>query len=115
MYGQGEYTQAPNQDFNQNYNQGYQQYNQPYQPQSGLEEPVSFGEWMLTFFIMMVPCLNIIMMFIWAFGKDTKKSKSNYFKAALVWTLISLVISMVIAVIVAMLSVSAASVINSVF
>ncbi|MBR4759124.1 MAG: hypothetical protein IK078_03115 [Lachnospiraceae bacterium] len=33
---------------------------------------------------MMVPCVNIIMMFVWAFSKSEKKSKSNFFKVELI-------------------------------
>lgn len=75
--------------------QPYQQ-QQPYQSgDSELEEPVSFADWMLSMLIMCIPCVNIIMMFVWAFSSDTKKSKSNYFKAALVWMLIGIVLSVV--------------------
>ena len=35
------------------------------------------------------------MMFVWAFSSGTKKSKSNYFKAMLVWALISIVLMIV--------------------
>lgn len=63
-------------------------YNGPLDPPrpayDGLEEPVSVGEWVITFLIMMVPCVNIVMMFVWAFSKNEKKSKSNYFKVQLV-------------------------------
>lgn len=84
------YHQNPYQDSNyqqyqyNNYNGGYQM---PYQqaPQLDLEEPVKLGEWMITFLIMMVPCINIIMMFVWAFSSTEKKSKSNFFKAYLIW------------------------------
>lgn len=69
------------------YNNGYQSSYQP-MPQTDLEEPVTIGEWVVTMLIMMVPCLNIIMMFVWAFGSDTKKSKSNYFKVVLIFTAI---------------------------
>ena len=62
------------------------------------EEPVTFGEWMITMLVMMIPCVNIVMMFVWAFGNG-KKSKSNYFKAALVWALIGIVISILFTVI----------------
>ena len=48
--------------------------------------------------VMMIPCVNIVMMFVWAFGNG-KKSKSNYFKAALVWALIGIVISILFTVI----------------
>ena len=118
MYGQGNqnanqgqpqqpYQQAPEQNYSQQYtNQAYQQpyqqpqqsYQQSYQPDSDLEEPVSFGDWMLSILLMTIPCVNIIMMFVWAFGSGTKKSKSNYFKAVLVWTLIWTVLTIIMMV-----------------
>ncbi len=74
-----------------------QQYQQPYsQDDSGLEEPVSFGDWLLTRLILCIPCVGIVMIFVWAFGSTTKKSKSNYFKAALVWALISMVVGIIV-------------------
>ena len=82
------------------YQQPYQQ--QPYQQQpyqaadNDLEEPVSFADWMLTSLIMIIPCVNIIMLCVWAFGAGTKKSKANYCKAMLVWMLISVVLSFVL-------------------
>lgn len=76
----------PNQQSAYNYGGNYNNggiYTQPaYQPD--FEEPVSVGEWIITMLIMMVPCVNIIMMFVWAFGSSSKKSKSNYFKASLI-------------------------------
>ena len=61
-----------------------------------MEEPVSFADWMLTTLVMFIPCVNIIMLFVWAFSAGTKKSKSNYCKAMLVWMLISVVLSFVL-------------------
>lgn len=55
-----------------------------------LEEPVKVGEWVLSMLLMMVPCVNIIMMFVWAFSNTEKKSKSNFFKAYLIFCGISL-------------------------
>ncbi|EOS30736.1 MAG: hypothetical protein K1W27_13490 [Lachnospiraceae bacterium] len=81
--------------YQQPYQQSYQQ--QPYQTgNSDLEEPVSFADWMLTTLVMFIPCVNIIMLCVWAFGAGTKKSKSNYCKAMLVWMLISVVLSFVL-------------------
>lgn len=99
-YQQQPYQQQPYQQ------QSYQQ--QPYQPQyqpqqpyqtgdSELEEPVTFADWMLSMLIMFIPCVNIIMMFVWAFGSGTKKSKANYFKASLVWFAIGIVFSFIMA------------------
>lgn len=58
---------------------------------------MTVGEWMLTTFLMMIPCVGLIMMFIWAFGdtKNTKPTKSNYAKAMLIWYAISIVISII--------------------
>lgn len=60
-------------------------------------QPVSFGSWMLTLFLMMIPIVNIIMLFVWAFG-NSNPSKANYAKAALLWAAIGLVIYILIAV-----------------
>ena len=98
--GQEQQPQFQQQQFQQQpYQQQPYQQQAPYQAPTGdLEEPVSFGEWMITLLIMMIPCVNIVMMFVWAFG-NSKKSKSNYFKASLVWALISIVIMILFMVI----------------
>jgi len=49
-----------------------------------LEEPVSIGDWIVTYLIMCVPCVGIVMLFVWAFSSSTKKSKSNWAKAQLI-------------------------------
>lgn len=93
-----------NMDQGQYQQQNYQPYQQSYQQQqpfqagdSGLEEPVSFGDWMVTMLLMCIPCVNIIMLFVWGFGSGTKKSKSNYCKAMLVWMVIATVLTFVLA------------------
>lgn len=62
-------------------------YQQPVAPQSyeGLEEPVSKGEWAICYLLMMIPCVGLIMMFVWAFSSTEKKSKSNFFKVQLIF------------------------------
>lgn len=73
---------------NSGYQNTYQPYNStpPYQNgQVELEEPVKISEWVLSFVLMMIPCVNIIMMFVWAFSSTEKKSKSNFFKAYLIF------------------------------
>lgn len=52
---------------------------------SNLEEPVTMKEWALTFLILMIPCVNIVMLFVWAFSSTEKKSKSNFFKVQLIF------------------------------
>lgn len=82
---------------------GYQQPSQDFarvqQPSAaGLEEPITFGDWMLTRLILCIPVVNLVMMFVWAFGNG-KKSKSNIFKAELVWLLISFVLSIIMLIV----------------
>lgn len=60
------------------------------------EEPVSVGEWLIVFLIAMIPCINIIMVFVWAFSKNEKASKSNYFKASLIMVAIIFGLSFVL-------------------
>ena len=76
----------------QNYNTG------GYVPQQS--EVTSVGDWMLTIFIMIIPLINIIMLFVWAFGGGPKISKANWAKASLLWMLIMLVISIIIIILV---------------
>lgn len=59
---------------------------------------ITVKEWMLTMLILIIPIVNIIMMFVWAFGEGNP-TKKNYFKASLIWGAIVLVIYAIIAVI----------------
>jgi hypothetical protein len=97
---------------NQNYqNQGQQSYQQPvYQGQqayqappmynappsriySNGEMPVSLGEWIITWIVLGIPLVGIIMLFVWAFGSDTKRSKKTYCQATLIISLAITVLS----------------------
>lgn len=64
--------------------------------QNNNNNDVTVGEWIVATLVMAIPFVNIIMMFVWAFGSNTKPSKANYFKAALIMTAISLALSFLI-------------------
>lgn len=88
-----------NSGYTNNTYQNYQPYGNipPYaDSRLELEEPVKVGEWVLTFVLMMIPCVNIIMMFVWAFSSTEKKSKSNFFKAYLIFFAISMALMVVV-------------------
>ena len=72
----------------------------PYPPQAvrQTETPVTVGEWMLTMLLMIIPVVNIVMLFVWGFGGNTTPSKANWAKASLLWTVICFAIGIVIAV-----------------
>lgn len=67
------------------------------------EEPVSVKEWVITLLIMVIPIVNLVMIFVWAFGGKQKKSKSNYFKAALIMSGIAIAFSIVLSIIIVVL------------
>ena len=55
------------------------------------QEVMSFKDWLITLLILMIPCVNIIMMFVWAFG-DGNENRKNYCRAVLVVSAIIIVI-----------------------
>lgn len=67
------------------------------------EEPVTFGEWIVTFLLLMIPCVNLILALIWAFSKTEKKSKSNFFKAYLLLMVIVAFLSLIAVIAAAMM------------
>ncbi|MDE5747134.1 MAG: hypothetical protein K2I21_06105 [Acetatifactor sp.] len=88
-YYQSSYQQSPYQQssYQQPQYQSYQNYQtyQTYQNSGELEEPMSLKEWLITDLLLMIPCVNFILMFVWAFSSGEKKSKSNFFKAQLIF------------------------------
>ena len=91
------------QDERQNGYQGYQNY-QPYQSYQPITEPqtdenVKISEYLVILLLCtFIPCVGIIMLFIYAFGQDVKESKKNFCRAYLIMTAISLVVSLVVAI-----------------
>ena len=57
-------------------------------PSNVNNEPVTVGDWLLTYFLLSLPVVNLIMLLVWAFNQNEKQSKSNWAKAFLIWTLI---------------------------
>ncbi|MBQ7265924.1 MAG: hypothetical protein IJS61_07470 [Firmicutes bacterium] len=53
-------------------------------------------DWMLCYLILLIPCVNIVMIFVWAFSDNENPSKRSYFQASLIWALIVIVIYAII-------------------
>ena len=49
---------------------------------------VTFGDWFLTLFLVAIPLVGIVFLFVWAFGSTTNPSKANWAKASLLWAAI---------------------------
>lgn len=102
-YGQQGGYQQPQYQQNMNaYNQSMNAYNQSqymglnestFSPYSQGEQPVSIGQWMITSILLAIPIVGIIYFIILAIGgPNTKKSLTNYARAALIWVLISFIL-----------------------
>lgn len=63
--------------------------------QSFTTREISIGDWMLTIFLLAIPVINIIMLFVWAFSGETPVSKANFAKATLIWMAIIIVLSLI--------------------
>lgn len=81
---------------------GYNTGQQPYQPapyQPELEEPVSLMDYLGSLLLFtFVPCVGLIVCIIWAFSKDTKKSKANFCKAYLIIQLITIALTIIMVI-----------------
>jgi glycopeptide antibiotics resistance protein len=54
---------------------------------------VRVSDWVLTILVFAIPIVNLVMMFVWAFGGGTNPSKANFAKASLIWVLIGTVLA----------------------
>lgn len=62
--------------------------------QNNYDVSMSLGDWLITLVLLCIPCVNLIMLFIWAFG-STPETKKNFARASLIMMLISIVLSAV--------------------
>lgn len=102
QYNNGQQYNAGQQQYQQsNYNQTQftPQYQAPmYQPPIEDTTPLSVGQWMLTTLVLALPCVGIIMAFVWAFG-DGNVNRKNYCRSALIWKAIGIGLVIIIYVI----------------
>lgn len=81
-----------------NNQQAMPNYQAPVQPRNNVEEPVSLGEWIGTILLSLIPCVNIVLLFVWAFSSTEKKSKSNWAKATLIILAIAIVVYIILVI-----------------
>jgi len=61
------------------------------------QSPVTIKEWVIVFILSAIPIVNIVMIFIWAFGGNANKSIENWAKASLLLFVFSIVLFGIIA------------------
>ncbi len=62
------------------------------------DTPLSFGTYMLLFLLMLIPVVNIVLLCMWAFGRQVNTNKRNFSRAALVYMAIGIVVSVVMGI-----------------
>lgn len=114
-YQQSQYTsQQDGQYQNTNYQQQYQQqyqdnynynvgnnagYQQPNMNAGYDTTPLSMGDCILMIILLGIPCVNIIMACVWAFGKNGNLNRRNYCRAYLIIVGVVAVIYLIFAII----------------
>ena len=103
---QGYQQQAPQ----QRYQQQMPQHSSRWQPMNDI---TSTGEWFLNLFLVAIPVIGIILLFVWAFGSGTASSKKNWARANLIWILVGLILTIVICVVASLMGVDVQAVIQN--
>lgn len=108
-YNNGYYQQNPNQGY------GVSVYYERSNRGSDIhyDEHVSVGGWIGRWFLMCLPIVNIIMLFVWAFGGTRQYSLKTWARAQLLLTLIGILITVTIVVIMIVLGFNFASAVNN--
>ena len=60
--------------------------------------PMTMGEWIVTLIIMAIPCVNIIMCFVWGFGSTGNLNRRNFCRAYLIMIAVVFVLYLILAV-----------------
>ncbi|MEA4816420.1 MAG: zinc-ribbon domain-containing protein [Lachnospiraceae bacterium] len=68
------------------------QYNPYSAPANAINSVLSVGNYMLMFILMYIPVVNIILLFVWSFGKNANPNKRNFARAALILGAIGLIL-----------------------
>ncbi len=63
-----------------------------------MNNEVTVKDWLITMLILCIPIVNIVMVFVWAFGGGAKPSKSNFFRAVLLWAVIGIALTLVLGI-----------------
>ncbi|SDE30010.1 hypothetical protein SAMN02799630_05098 [Paenibacillus sp. UNCCL117] len=56
---------------------------------------ISVRHWLLTLIVLAIPILNLVMLFVWAFGDGANPNKRNYSRAALLLSAIALALYLI--------------------
>jgi hypothetical protein len=58
-------------------------------------QPMTVLGWLGTFLVMLIPLVNIVMVFVWAFGSNGNRSRKTFFQAYLIIFIVIIILSIV--------------------
>jgi len=58
-------------------------------------QPMSIGDWIVTFIVTAIPLVGFIMLFVWAFGDGTHPSKKTWAQAYLILMLVVIILMII--------------------
>ena len=58
-------------------------------------QPMSIGDWIITFIITAIPLVGFIMLFVWAFGDGTNQSKKTWAQAYLILMVVVIILMII--------------------
>ncbi len=100
------YQQQYQDNFNYNVGSNTTGYNRSYSDDNA---PMTMGEWILTLLLMSIPCVNIVLCCVWAFGNTGNVNRRNFCRAELIFMGIGIVLGIIMVVIVAAVGIGASS------
>ena len=56
---------------------------------------MTMGEWLITLIVLDIPCVNVIMYFVWAFGNGNENRK-NFCRAGLIVMAVGIVLTLIL-------------------
>ena len=56
---------------------------------------MTMGEWLITLIVLAIPCVNVIMYFVWAFGNGNENRK-NFCRAGLIVMAVGIVLTLML-------------------
>jgi fatty acid desaturase len=65
------------------------------QNQGSSYQPMSIGDWVITFIITYIPLVGFIMLFVWAFGDGTHPSKKTWAQATLIMMVVGIILAII--------------------
>ncbi len=72
--------------------QNYYASSASYYNREEMAPPMTLSDFFIMFLILMIPIVNVIMLFVWGFSSDTNPNKSNFCKAQLIMMAITFVL-----------------------